>query len=130
LTIMIDLLTTFLFIFALIAVANYAVARHSLDINRIVHWVYRLVNLPIFLAGLVFLFITPQQAADAGLPFQNPRGVGILFLGMAIWALVVTLPEVRSQLARLMPLDPMSAVHTLALILSGYLVANSLLILV
>ncbi len=130
LIIMIDLLSISLFIFALIFLANYAVARSNLELNRVVHWIYRLINLPIFLAGLAFLFVTPQQAADSGLPFQNPRGVGILLLGMAIWALVVTLPEVRNWLARFMPLDPMSAMHTLALMLSGYLVANSFFILV
>jgi hypothetical protein len=38
---------------------------------------------------------------------------------------MVTLPEIRRLLARWLPLDAASPVHALALMLAGYLVANS-----
>jgi membrane protease YdiL (CAAX protease family) len=46
---------------------------------------------------------------------------------MAIWSLVAVIQPVRQVLAKIMPLDPASPVHTLALVFSGYLVGQSAL---
>jgi membrane protease YdiL (CAAX protease family) len=77
--------------------------------------------------GLVLLLVpsTQIEQAEMGLALNAYRPAGLVLLLTAIWGLLVTLPEVRRWLARWIPLDPTSSVHTLALMLSGYLVGNN-----
>lgn len=124
-----SLFTLLILLFSLIFLANYVQASATDRLKRIFNWILLLVNLPIFLLGLSLIFISPQQLAQTQLeiPFTIYRPAGMVMLISAVWGLAVTLPEVRRLIARILPIDPTSAVHALALVLAGYLVANSAL---
>lgn len=122
-----SLLTILILLFSLIFLANFAQSGASDRLKRVFNWILLLVNLPIFLMGLAILFIPPQQMAETqlGLPFTANRATGVVLLISAVWGLLMTLPEVRRLLARWLPIDASAPVHALALVLAGYLVANS-----
>lgn len=122
-----ELVLGVILLFSLIFVANVAEARRTDRLKRIFNWILVLVNLPIFLIGLALLLIPPQQleATAIGVSFSDFRPAGLVLLLSAVWGLVVTLPEIRRLLTRLMPIDPTSPVHALALVLAGYLIGNS-----
>jgi membrane protease YdiL (CAAX protease family) len=116
-------------LFSIIFLANHMEVHASDSMRRMFNWLLLLFNLPVFLLGLSFLLLSPQQiqSGDLGLPISDFRPAGIVLLLTAVWGLLATLPEVRRILSRWIPIDPGSAVHTLALILAGYLVGNSVL---
>lgn len=118
-----------LLLFSLIFAANVVQGRQDPRLRRIFNWLLVLFNLPAFFAGVSFLLVSPAQLAEAGLSegITEPKSAGLVLLLTAVWGLLVTLPEVRRWFARWMPLDPEAPVHTLALMLSGYLAANGLL---
>jgi membrane protease YdiL (CAAX protease family) len=114
-------------LFSLIFLANAVEAREDDRLRRAFNWVLVLFNLPLFLLALGFLLNSESLLQNGGLgtSFTSPRAAGVTFLLTAVWGLAVTLPEVRRFLARYIPLRPESPVHTLALILVGYLVGNT-----
>lgn len=117
--------------FALVFLANYAQKQNDPTLLRLLRWLFAGLNLLIFLAGIFFLFIRPEQFAEASLeeafPTLDMRPAGVVLLGMAIWGFLMLLPEIRRWLARWSAIDPESPVHTLALMFSGYLVGNTLI---
>ncbi len=115
--------------FLLAALANLALVRNDPSLRQLLNVLLLLLNLPVFFAGLMMLFVQPEMLSDAGLGLviADTRPIGISLLVMAIWGTLVTLPEVRRWLSRVMPLDPESPVHVLALVCVGYLVGSSLL---
>ncbi len=50
-----------------------------------------------------------------------------MVIGIALYAILVCVRPFRRLLARIIPLDPESPVHTLALVLAGYLAGNTFL---
>ncbi len=124
-----SLLIILIVVFSLIYLANTVQAGASPRLQRFFNWLMLLVNLPIFLLGLALLFMSPQQLSqtEVGASFTALRPAGIILLLAAIWGLLVTLPEVRRLVARIIPIDPTAPVHALALVLAGYLVANSIM---
>lgn len=118
-----------LLLFSLIFAANVVQGRQDSRLRRIFNWLLVLFNLPAFFAGISFLLVSPNQLAEAGLSdgFTEPKTAGLVLLLTAVWGLLATLPELRRWFARWMPIDPEAPVHTLALMLSGYLAANGLL---
>jgi membrane protease YdiL (CAAX protease family) len=90
-----------------------------------------LVNLPVLLIGILFLLMQTadfqDQFADAGFTFSNLSQVSLVLILMAGWGLVVSVGPARRLLARIMPLDPASPVHTLALVFAGYLAGQGAL---
>ena len=116
-------------LFGLIYLANVIESSGTDTARRGFNWVLLLLNLPLFLLGLALLLIPPDQlqGADLGINLSLFRPAGLVLLLTAIWGLLATLPEVRRLYARLIPIDPRSPVHTLALILAGYLIGNSML---
>lgn len=124
-------LPTVLFVLSLIFIANVAEASDSARFKRAVNVLFIVVNLPLFVTGLLLAVLPPSTLATTTLAdlFGAPRPAGIALLLIAVWGLLATLPEARRLLARWLPLDPASSVHTLALILAGYLVGANLLVL-
>lgn len=123
------LIVTLLPLFLLIIAANLVQARQAQGVRRAFNLMLLLLNLPAFLVGLLFLLVSPGALAEitAGEGLIDPRAAGLVLLLAAVWGLLATLPEARRLLARWTPLDPEAPVHTLALMLSGYLAANGLL---
>lgn len=124
-------LPTVLFVLSLIFIANAAEVGDSGRLKRAVNVLFILVNLPLFMAGIALVLLSPAtlETTALGEAFSAPRPAGVTLLLIAIWGLVVTLPEARRLLARWLPLDPTSSVHTLALILAGYLIGANILVL-
>ena len=83
------------------------------------------INLPLPLFG-VLLLLQPALlgGADGAATTAATSGWTLLFMGLL--GLLPALPPVRRALARILPIDPQSAVHALALVLGGYLVGQAL----
>lgn len=90
-----------------------------------------MLNTPVFLLGVFFVFLNEDQwlvlQSALGVPLNNPMGLGIVLQGTAVWGISVSFRSTRHSLERWLPLNPHSSVHELALVLSGYLVANALI---
>lgn len=109
--------------------ANLVVARDSSRGRLVFNLLLFLFNL-IAIAGGVALLADPSvltALSDDNLLGDDLGSAGAALLGMGLWGAAVSFTPVRHRLARLLPaLDPDSAVHTLALAGSGYLVGNTL----
>lgn len=126
-----DIIVAGLFLVAIIILANVLVRRGNQKEQLLFSLLLLLLNVPVFLLGLVF-FVIPAEtfdraAAELGLNIRNGATFGLILLLMAAWGIIVCLPPFRRLLARVSPLDPYSAVHTLALVLVGYLVGQGAL---
>jgi membrane protease YdiL (CAAX protease family) len=90
-----------------------------------------LVNLPVLLIGILFMLLQTadlqEQFADAGFNISNLFQVGLILTLMAGWGIVVAVGPFRRLLGRILPLDPASPVHTLALVFAGYLAGQGAL---
>lgn len=116
-------------LFSVIFLANVVEKRGSPTVKRRFNWILILLNLPLFFLGLAFLLLPTDQLQDLQMAQSFPafRPAGLVLLLSAVWGLLAILPEARRFLSRWIPLDPESSVHTVALILAGYLVGNSVL---
>lgn len=117
-------------VIGLTLVANIIVARDDRGLDTIFNVLLLLINLPLLLMGLVLLLLPSDLLATASLPELlqvDLASAGYVLIGMAIWAIMVTVPHIRRFLARFLPIQPRSAVHTLALVFAGYLVGNTAL---
>ena len=87
------------------------------------------LNIPLLLAGLALLFIPPQVTTlivESGFPLINFSSGGWVLIFMSVWAILACIRPLRVLLARLIPINPASPVHTVALVLAGYLIGNTL----
>jgi membrane protease YdiL (CAAX protease family) len=119
-----------LFFSGLLLAANRLAASENEAYRRFFDLSLLMLNLAMFLAGLI-LTLTPAgpvaavQLGDTVL-LQNKLAAGATLLGMAVWGVAASLPAIRQTVARRIPIDPTSPVHTLALTLSGLLVGSTL----
>jgi len=81
------------------------------------------IHLMMALAGAVILF----SPSATGMEMTAAQGqlFGFSFLAMGTWGMLVSLTAVRQQIARHIPFRADAPVHTLALLFTGYLVANT-----
>lgn len=95
-------------------------------------------NLALFVAsGLMFAGALALRYLPAGslatLDAQGllnglPASSSTALMGAGLWGMLVSISPIRKGLARIVPgLEPDSSVHTLALVGSGFLIANSLI---
>jgi membrane protease YdiL (CAAX protease family) len=129
--VIVEILIFSLGIIGIIILANVLVVRGHRAEQLAFNWFLFLSNLPIFLIGLFFLVVTDgiltQVFGELDLDTTYLPSIGLILILTAAWGILVTLPQGRYLLARLMPLDPHSPVHTLALVMAGYLVGQSAL---
>ena len=120
-------------IFSLTLSANL-VTKLEQRYQQLYFWLIRSLNFPIFLLGLFIVMGPPDQVAifqtQGGTLLQNPTAYGIILEGIAIWGLLVTLRSLRLSLSQVMPINPDSPVHMLALFFAGILVGNVTMIMV
>lgn len=118
-------------LFGLIILANILALRERSIENLLFHVLLFFLNVPIFLAGLIFLVLPPQLLEQffviAGSPYGNLEALGLILILMALWGFAIAFRPVRALIARLIPLDAASPVHSLALLLMGYLIGNTAL---
>lgn len=113
-----------------ILIANYIVARENQSAANLFEILLALFNIPLIAAGILFFFIPLEfndQILQLGFPVLDWGAVGWVLLFMGLWGLLICIRPLRRLVARLIPIDPLSPVHTLALVLTGYLVGNTLI---
>ena len=123
-----------LFLAGLIIVANLLVLRNNESLSTVFRWLLFALNLPLLLVGLGLaaaptdlLQTLLQDSEQLAITGESLKAMAPAVLFMAVWGMLSTLLIVQRLLARLIPLKPGSAVHTLALVFSGYLMGNSAL---
>jgi hypothetical protein len=89
------------------------------------------IHIPALLFGIFLLLAPPYLLAEVqpalALAFPNQAVFGAMLLGIVVWGMLACVRPLRRILARFIPLDPTSPVHTLALLLSGMLAGSTLL---
>jgi len=116
-------------VLSLALVANLVTASHNKRANKLFDWILAILNVPLLLMGILLLIVPPQSIsflAELELPELNLTAAGWVLIAIAIWSILSCIRPWRRLLARLLPLNPESAVHTLALLLAGYLTGNTL----
>ena len=124
-----EIIIPLLLVFGLALAANLVAARDSQSANELFDLALAIINIPLLLLGVLLLIIPPEFTSflvELEIPAIDLDTAGWLLMAIAIWSILFCLRPVRRLLARLLPLDPQSPVHTLALILTGYLVGNTL----
>ncbi|NCF65874.1 MAG: hypothetical protein GWP61_07865, partial [Chloroflexi bacterium] len=124
-----EIIIPLLLVFGLALAANLVAARDSQSANDLFDLALAIINIPLLLLGVLLLIIPPEFTSflvELEIPAIDLDTAGWLLMAIAIWSILFCLRPVRRLLARLLPLDPQSPVHTLALILTGYLVGNTL----
>ncbi|GMQ78280.1 MAG: hypothetical protein BMS9Abin02_0781 [Anaerolineae bacterium] len=118
-------------LFAVIIVANILVLRSNRVEQLLFHVFLFLINIPVLIIGLLLMALPSLDLAagfeEFGFTLTNLSQIGLVVIVMAGWGMLVSITPVRQLLARILPLDPTSSVHTLALILAGYLVGQGAL---
>ncbi len=117
------------FVFGLVMAANFVTMAQKPRLNRLFDLFLVLINLPIlFIGALLLAFPSDLLSAlmqGGGLPALNWAAAGWTLVGMGLWGVLVSLRPVRQGLSRIAPLNAELPMHTLALVLSGFLVGNT-----
>ncbi len=129
-----NLIISLTLIVALIIAANLITKSAHLRSRRLFDGVLLAVNLPLFMIGVFFVFTSDAQIAqmtgptgEALFPFiSNALTLGMVLQITAVWGIVVSLHATRLHLSQVLPVDPNSSVHTLALVCIGWLVGGTL----
>jgi membrane protease YdiL (CAAX protease family) len=119
----------FLIVLGLSVVANLVTADRSKSTTNIFDLALAALNIPLLLIGVLFFMVPPEFTAFLvanDIPALHMDAAGWVLIAISLYAIIVCVRPVRRLLARLLPLDPDSAVHTLALVLAGYLTGNTL----
>ncbi|MCB8921966.1 MAG: CPBP family intramembrane metalloprotease [Ardenticatenaceae bacterium] len=120
-----------LFIVALVLLANWLTQQNNPTFNILFDRVLLVFNLPIIFSGILLALLSPEAIevlrTQGGLLLDNFPAAGAAIGLMGGWGVLVSLRGVRQFLARWLPFNPETAVHTLALYFSGFLVGNTLL---
>ncbi len=113
----------------IIVFANWAETQSEVT-RRFFDWLLLLFNLPVLLFGLVLALLPAGLQAgldEVGLGGLDLRSFGVWLILMAIWGGLASLGGLRRRLFRGRGrFRPDSPVHATALVLSGYLVGNTL----
>ena len=124
-----ETIISLLLILALALVANLVAASRNKRAIDLFDWALAILNIPLLLLGTLLLIIPPKLVsflAEFELPVLDLDAAGWVLIAMAIWSILSCVRPLRRLLARLLPLNPESPVHTLALVLAGYLAGNTL----
>ena len=124
-----EIIIPFLIVLVVAVTANLVAASSNKSTTNLFELALAALNIPLLLLGLLLLVIPPEFTAflqQNDIPAINLDAAGWVLIAISLYAIVVCIRPVRRMLARLLPVDPDSAVHTLALVLAGYLVGNTL----
>ena len=107
----------------LLILVNLLQAHENSRYNMLFDRVLLAIHLMLALAGAVIL-LSPSAT---GMEMTAAQGqlFGVSFMAMGTWGVIVSLTAVRQLIARRIPFRADAPVHTLALLLTGYLVANT-----
>ncbi len=112
-----------------IVAANLLVARGGSNGRLTFNLLLFAGHLLLFIAGLALRFLPlAAQLEELGLGAAGANLTTLSLIAVGLWGMAASLRPTRRALARVLPaLDPDSPVHTLALVLAGYLLSNALL---
>lgn len=123
------ILTAILGIVFLIVLVNLVAASQRPALIRLVHVLLFLAGLALLAIGLLLIAAPPEFQTvlqNEGFLPLNLATAGGTFVLMGVWGMLASLGPVRRLLARVLPIDPASPVHSLALFLAGLLLGNTL----
>jgi membrane protease YdiL (CAAX protease family) len=123
-----DILSGIVFALGLVILANIVAKRQRPTEIRLFEWALFFINIPLMGQGALLIFLPQQQLTNLNINIGT-QSSGFVLLGIGLWGAVMCYRPLRNLLAQWLPINPQSPVHTLALILSGYLIANPFLIL-
>lgn len=128
-----DLIFASVFILAVILLANVLYVRNRKTEKFVFDALLFLISAGILFLSTMLAIIPPdlfERAAPAvASSALNTRSLGLIMMITGGWAMVLSVSKIRQVLARVMPLNYDSPVHTLALVLSVYLIGYMALIL-
>lgn len=113
-------LAVLLLIVGLILLANKVRQQEAETFHKLFDLLLIGLNAPLFFFGVLLVFQTNELRKYVELQMDSPTAVGIFLQATAVWGVIVCFRSSRHSLERLLPIDPHSPVHTLALVLSGY----------
>lgn len=129
-----DLIIPIIFILLAVVVANYVQKEEDNTFKFLFDRFLMIANLPLFLIGVLAVFMTDSFFETTGFvqgspdfPFTNTLALGIILQITAVWGIACSYRSVRETLAKIMPINPDSVVHTLALVMSGWLAGLTIL---
>ena len=105
----------------LIVLANWVRQQEPETFHKLFDLLLLGLNAPLFFVGVLFVFQANELRAIIDLNLDSPTAFGIFLQATAVWGFVVSFRSTRHSLERILPIDPHSPLHTLALVLSGYL---------
>lgn len=112
---MIELGLATIAIVILLVSVNLLQAQENIRYNALFDRLVKAVHLAMALAGVGILFS----------PMAQSQLLGISLMAMGLWGVIVGITAVRQRIATRIPLRADAPVHTLGLLLAGYLVANT-----
>ena len=122
-----DVLSGIIIALSLVILANIVVKRQRQAEIRLFEWALFFINIPLILQGALHIFLPQRQLPELNVSLAS-QSSGFVLLGIGLWGAVICYRPLREGLAQWLPINPQSPVHTLALILSGYLLGNPFLI--
>ncbi len=132
---MVDAIVNLIFVLFFILLANVIVRLEDERLRQLFDVGLLVLGLPVLLVGIFFVLGGDAQVAQLRAPngellfpfVTNAVALGVALQVTAVWQIIVSLRSSRVFLARFLPLNPASAVHTLALVCAGWLVAASII---
>lgn len=128
---MVDVIVNLVLVLFFIVLANVIVRRGDERLRQLFDVGLLLIGIPVLLVGIFFLLAGDEQVATLRAPngellfpfVTNAVALGVVLQVTAVWQIIVSIRSTRVFLARFLPVDPASAVHTLALVCAGWLAA-------
>jgi len=114
-------------IVGLIVLANWVSTQEAETFHKLFDLLLIGLNAPLFFLGVLFVFQANELRAMVNLNLDSPAAFGIFLQATAVWGVVVSFRSTRHSLERILPIDPHSPLHTLALMLSGYFAGSVIL---
>jgi membrane protease YdiL (CAAX protease family) len=125
-----SIIIPFLFVLGLAVVANLVTADHSKSTANLFELALAALNIPLLVLGVLLFMVPPGFSSflvENDIPAIDLDAAGWVLIAVAIYSFIVCIRPARRLMARIIPLDPESAVHTLALVMAGYLAGNTFL---
>ncbi|HRQ37326.1 MAG TPA: CPBP family intramembrane metalloprotease [Chloroflexota bacterium] len=132
---MADVIVNLVVVLFFIVLANVIVRLEDDRLCRLFDLGLLLIGIPVLLVGVFFVLAGNEQVAQMRAPtgellfpfVTNAMVLGVVLQVTAVWQITISLRSTRVFLARFLPVNPASAVHMLALVCAGWLVAVSLI---
>lgn len=114
-------------VIGLIVLANQVRKQEAETFHKLFDLLLIGLNAPLFFVGVLLVFQSNELRAIIDFSLDSPTAVGIFLQATAVWGVIVSFRSTRHSLERILPIDPHSPLHTLALVFSGYFAGSVIL---